>query len=227
MVGADTSDFYPALENADHGLKISQSWSRTARRLNDEFKVSVGFMNGKRCLGGMLELMMHCHYLISVDDARFGMPEVTLPVVPGMEGCHWPFRKTSRDNWPKLLEMLLGGRFIRAKDAAGWLLDYAGPMDEAIKMAWKVASGSDHEIKERKVVEAAITDIPTDFSLPDSGDEATEAARQAIMECITQSCGASLTEALELQAQHSAAFMSGNFCQKGAIGTEASKVMAV
>ena len=67
----------------------------TARRLHDEFKVSVGFVAGKRCLGGCLELLMHCHYLVAVEDALLGMPEVTLPVVPGMEGCHWPFRKAT------------------------------------------------------------------------------------------------------------------------------------
>ncbi|MCW8817207.1 MAG: hypothetical protein OQK52_04945, partial [Ignavibacteriaceae bacterium] len=54
MVGADTSDFFPALENVEEGFRISSSWSKTARRLNDEFKVSVGFINGKRCLGGFL-----------------------------------------------------------------------------------------------------------------------------------------------------------------------------
>ena len=68
---------------------MSRRWSATARRLHDEFAVSVGVVNGKRCLGGMLELMMHCHVLIAVEGAQLGMPEVTLPVVPGMEGCHW------------------------------------------------------------------------------------------------------------------------------------------
>ena len=94
LVGADTSNFFPALEDTDAGFAVSNDWSKTARRLNDEFAVSVGFINGKRCLGGMLELMSHCHYLVAVDDAAMGFPEVTLPVVPGMEGCHWPFRRT-------------------------------------------------------------------------------------------------------------------------------------
>jgi len=31
------------------------------------------------------------------------MPEVTLPVVPGMEGCHWPFRKADPSDHKKLL----------------------------------------------------------------------------------------------------------------------------
>ena len=93
MVGADTNEFFPALDNRDEGFRISSSWSKTARRLHNEFQVSVGYVNGKRCLGGFLELFMHCHYLISRDDAVLGMPEVTLPVVPGMEGVTGPSGK--------------------------------------------------------------------------------------------------------------------------------------
>jgi 3-hydroxyacyl-CoA dehydrogenase len=59
MVGADTSEFFPALEDPEEGYRIASAWSATARRLNDEFAVSVGFVGGKRCLGGRLELLMH------------------------------------------------------------------------------------------------------------------------------------------------------------------------
>ncbi|NIN73072.1 MAG: hypothetical protein GTO46_14320, partial [Gemmatimonadetes bacterium] len=121
LVGADTSEFFPALENPDEGFRISSSWSRTARRLHDEFAVSVAFINGKRCLGGMLELLMHCHYLLALEGAELGMPEVTLPVVPGMEGCHWPFRKADHQHWPKLVELLLTGKTVKAGEAVGWL----------------------------------------------------------------------------------------------------------
>jgi len=103
MVGADTTEFYPALESEDEGFKVASSWSTVARRLNDDFSISVGFVGGKSCLGGMLELLMHCHYLIAVEGAQLGMPEVTLPVVPGMEGCHWPFRKADPSDHKKLL----------------------------------------------------------------------------------------------------------------------------
>ena len=48
LVGADTSDFYPALEDFDKGYEISFNWSTTARRLYSDFEVSVGYLNGKR-----------------------------------------------------------------------------------------------------------------------------------------------------------------------------------
>ena len=79
LVGADTTEFFPALENEAAGTAIAASWSRTARRLYDDFEVSVGLVNGKRCLGGMLELLLHCKYVVAAEEAELGMPEVTLP----------------------------------------------------------------------------------------------------------------------------------------------------
>ena len=38
------------------------------------------------------------------------MPEVTLPVVPGMEGCHWQFRKVQTSDYGKLFDLLLTGK---------------------------------------------------------------------------------------------------------------------
>lgn len=227
MVGADTSEFYPAVEDPQKGLEISSSWSRTARRFNDEFKVTVGFLNGKRCLGGMLELLVHCHYLVTDEGSQFGMPEVTLPVVPGMEGCHWPLRKAKADDWPKIMHMLMTGKFVKAKDSVGWLTDYAGPMEDAIKIAWSIASDGDHGLPLRKVEEKPLAGIPTDLGLSDSGNPATEAARKAILTCIQNSCECPVGKALDIQAKHSADFMSSKFCQKGMIGSEAVKVMSV
>jgi hypothetical protein len=207
LVGADTSDFYPALEDEAKGLEISQKWSATARRLNDDFAVSVGFVNGKRALGGMLELLMHCHYLVADEGARLGMPEVTLPVVPGMEGCHWPFRKT---------------------DAVGWLIDYAGPTDDVLKTVASILTGGDHGLKMRPLEDGALSGLPKDGAgFAASEDPAAEAAKAAILATAIESTGTKLSEALEVQAKHSAGFMSSKYCQKGAIGTAYTKTMKV
>jgi enoyl-CoA hydratase/carnithine racemase len=125
----------------------------------------VGFINGKRCLGGMLELMAHCHYLVAPEDAQLGMPEVTLPVVPGMEGCHWPLRKAQAKDRTKLVSMLLTGTPVRAKDAVGWLVDFAGPMPQAMKTAWQVASNGDHGLKRRTVEQKAL-EAPSAAGVP-------------------------------------------------------------
>ena len=54
---------------------MAERWTTTARRLHSAFKASVGVISGKRCLGGMLELVTHCHYVVAVKGAQLGMPE--------------------------------------------------------------------------------------------------------------------------------------------------------
>jgi enoyl-CoA hydratase/carnithine racemase len=228
MIGADTSEFYAALDDVAAGTELSGAWSRTARRLNDDFKASVGFINGKRCLGGMLELMMHCHYLVALEGADLGMPEVTLPVVPGMEGCHWVFRKSRSEHWPKAVYLLMSGTSVKAEKTVGWLVDYADELDAALQVAWKMASGGDHGMRQRPVTEGVLTGVPRDVKGLGAADgERVEASRQAIMNAIQESCGATLADALAVQARHSAEFMITKACRTGQIGTEYQKTMAV
>jgi enoyl-CoA hydratase/carnithine racemase/3-hydroxyacyl-CoA dehydrogenase len=227
MVGADTSEFFPALENVEEGRRVARTWSATARRLCNDFKVSVGFVGGKRCLGGFLELFMHCHYLVAVEDTVLGMPEVTLPVVPGMEGCHWPFRKADPTQWPKLVRMLLSGAPVKARDAVGWLIDYSGRIEESLETAWSLATGKAAGLPMRKLDEGAMDGMPADIGLSASHNPATEAARQAIMKSIRGSCGVPLPEALDVQAKHSADFTVTSFCGEGSIGAEHLRTMIV
>jgi enoyl-CoA hydratase/carnithine racemase len=228
MVGADTSEFFPALSNPDAGQAISSAWSRTARRLHEEFAVSVGVITGKRCLGGMLELMTHCHFVAAVDGAQLGFPEVTLPVVPGMEGCHWPFRKSTRAGWPRLLQLLLGGKSIAASEAVGWLVDVAGSLDDVLGAAWKLANGHDAGVARRVFEAGALDGVAADMpTLTDAGSPSTEAARKAILDTVRASCGVPVGEALALQATHSARFMTTDACTRGVVGAEFSKTMKV
>lgn len=228
MVGADTSDFFPALGDKEVGSRISSGWSRTARRLHEEFRTSVGFINGKRCLGGMLELLMHCHALVATRGAVVGMPEVTLPVVPGMEGCHWPFRKADPSAWPQIVRMLLTGKTIMAEEAVGWLVDFAGPLEQSLAVAWKIATGGDHGIRLRSVEGRSLKERQKEVAdIPPSEDPNIEAGRRAIMNCILESCSVPLAEALAVQARHSSDFMGSAPCRKGRIGQEFGKVMNV
>jgi len=228
MVGADTSEFWPALDDPEAGARIAGSWSRTARRFAEEFEVSVAFVAGKRLLGGMLELLEHCHYVVAHDGASIGMPEVRVPVVPGMEGCHWPFRKAPREEWPRLLHALLTGDSVKAKDAVGWWIDYAGPMQDALRTAWAIASGGEHGLACRGVETGALKGVPTDVpNLPEADSPATEATRKAIVDCVRASCSVPLAEALDVQAKHSCDFLSGPVARKGSVGQEYAKTCRI
>lgn len=225
MVGADTSEFFSALTNVADGLAITTRWPATARRFHDEFEVSVAFVGGKRCLGGMLELIMHCHHVVAVEDAQFGWPEVTVPVVPGMEACHWPFRRAAKEHWPKLALLLMGGRPVRASEAVGWLIDHAGKADDAIRAAWRLASATPPAPR-RPTETKPLEGMPVDVAgLPEADGPATETARRAIAECIRRSCGAPAGEALAIQAKLAAEFLASDTCRKGRVGAEAARVM--
>jgi len=171
--------------------------------------------------------LMHCHYLLSVEGAAFGMPEVTLPVVPGMEGCHWPFRKTHSENWPKLLQLLLEGHSVNAQDAVGWLIDYAGPIDESLQMVWKIITDGDHGLTKRTVEEGILKGIRQEASGVTHSGHSLEAAGKAIFQSILNSCESTLSEAITIQAKHSADFMISPHCRKGVIGAEFTKTMTL
>ena len=130
----------------------------TARRLHTEFQTSVAVITGKRCLGGMLELATHCHFVVAANGTSLGFPEVTLPVVPGMEGCHWPFRKAKKDDWPKLMGLLLSGKPARAEQAVGWLVDASGSVNEVLASAWAIATGTS-KVARRAFEAGALSDL--------------------------------------------------------------------
>jgi enoyl-CoA hydratase/carnithine racemase len=225
MVGADTADFFPTLTDVNAGLAITRGWPTTARRLHDDFEVSVAFINGKRCLGGMLEMAVHCHFVVAVEDARFGWPEVTLPVVPGMEGCHWPFRRARREDWPRLAHLLLSGEPVRAKDSVGWLIDAALPMEPALATAWSLATGRGGPVRrgfEAGRLEGVSADV-AGLGAPDG--PLTGAARAAIAACIRDACGATAAEALDVQAKHAAEFLASPACREGRVGADFTRTM--
>ena len=108
-----------------------------------------------------------------------------MPVVPGMEGCHWPFRKAASGDWPKLLRMLLSGRPVKAAEAVGWLADFAGPLDRALQRTWQVATNGDHGLKRRPVETGALEWQPLEVGdLAEADSPAVAAARKAIIDAI-------------------------------------------
>jgi enoyl-CoA hydratase/carnithine racemase len=228
LVGADTAEFFPAFDDEQAGYEVSAAWTKTARRLNDDFAASVGVIEGKRCLGGMLELMVHCHFVLAVEDSSLGLPEVTLPVVPGMEGCHWPYRRGGADVWRRLSDMTLSGRPVKARDAEGWLIDRAGTLDEVLPLAWSLAGGEDVDVDRRPLALGPLAAIADEVAAPEeTGDAAVDSARRVIYETVLASTGVPLADALEVQSKHSAAFFSHEACRRGVVGTAWAKTTKV
>jgi len=146
--------------------------------------------------------------------------------VPGMEGCHWPFRKAPREGWPKLAALLLSGTPVKAKNAVGWVVDAAAPLEGALATAWALASGSGGP-RRRVVEKGALSGVPREVAGLPPVEGATAAARAAIMECIQRSCAASLADALDVQSKISGDFMSSKECRAGRVGQEYARTMEI
>lgn len=95
-------------------------------------------------LGGGCELAMMCDFIIAADNAKFGQPEITLGVMPGMGGSQ---RLTRAVGKAKAMDMCLTGRMMDAAEAerAG-LVSRIVPVErlveEALAAADKIAAYS-------------------------------------------------------------------------------------
>jgi len=107
----------------------------------------------------------------------------------------------------------------------GWLIDYSGPVQDSLERVWSLASGGATGLTMRRLDEGMLKGVPADVGVSVSGNPATEAARAAIMQSIRDSCGATLSEALDLQARHSGSFTASSFCRDGSIGAEYQRTM--
>jgi len=95
-------------------------------------------------LGGGCELAMLCDFIIAADNAKFGQPEITLGVMPGIGGTQRLARFIGKS---KAMDMCLTGRTMDAAEAerAGLVsrvVPLADLLSEAVKAAQKIAEAS-------------------------------------------------------------------------------------
>lgn len=93
-------------------------------------------------LGGGCELAMICDFIIASDTAKFGQPEITLGIIPGMGGSQ---RLTRAVGKAKAMDLILTGRMMDAVEAerAGLVSRIVAPeklLDEAVDAATRIAS---------------------------------------------------------------------------------------
>ena len=95
-------------------------------------------------LGGGCELAMMCDFIIAADSAKFGQPEITLGVMPGMGGSQ---RLTRFVGKSKAMDMVLTGRMMDAAEAersglVSRVVPAADLIEEAVGAARKIADFS-------------------------------------------------------------------------------------
>jgi enoyl-CoA hydratase len=93
--------------------RLSEKGQKTFRRLELMRKPSIAAINGF-ALGAGLELAMACSMRIATPEARLGLPEVKLGLIPGYGGTHRLPRLVGRGS---ALELILTGERIDAEEA--------------------------------------------------------------------------------------------------------------
>jgi enoyl-CoA hydratase len=115
------------------------AWDRFAALRTPTIAAVAGY-----ALGGGCELAMMCDFILAADTARFGQPEITLGVIPGMGGTQ---RLTRAIGKAKAMELILTGRMMGAEEAerAGLVarvVPAADLLDDAIATATAIAGKS-------------------------------------------------------------------------------------
>jgi enoyl-CoA hydratase len=111
VAGADIAEL--ATMSPLHGVAVSRLGQRVFRDLELSPKPVIAAVNGF-ALGGGCELALACHLRIAAENARFGLPEVKLGIIPGYGGTLRLPRIVGKG---RALELILTGEMIDAVEA--------------------------------------------------------------------------------------------------------------
>lgn len=118
---------------------ITVGWEKVSQVRKPIIAAVAGY-----ALGGGCEMAMMCDFIIAADNAKFGQPEITLGVMPGMGGSQ---RLTRFVGKSKAMDMCLTGRMMDAAEAersglVSRVVPAAELVEEALKAAAKIAEFS-------------------------------------------------------------------------------------
>ena len=135
--GADIKEMQPKGFSQMYAENFFAGWERVTATRKPWIAAVAGY-----ALGGGCELAMMADFIIAADTAKFGQPEITLGVGPGMGGSQ---RLTRAVGKAKAMEMCLTGRMMDAAEAeraslVSRVVPAAELVDEALKVAAKIAS---------------------------------------------------------------------------------------
>jgi len=110
--GADIREM-SQYKTAEEGVTFSEKGHALMDRIGLASKPYIAAIEGV-CFGGGLELALACHLRIAGNEARLGLPEVNLGLMPGFGGTR---RLPKIVGHARALEMMLTGRQLTAEEA--------------------------------------------------------------------------------------------------------------
>ncbi|WP_430928173.1 enoyl-CoA hydratase/isomerase family protein [Polaribacter marinivivus] len=135
VAGADISEF--AHFSIENGGKLARKGQEMLFDLIENLsKPVIAAINGF-ALGGGLELAMSCHFRIASGNAKMGLPEVSLGVIPGYGGTQ---RLPQLVGKGKAMEMIMSAAMISAEEAKDCgLVNHVTIQEELLGLANKIA----------------------------------------------------------------------------------------
>ena len=112
VAGADIAEF--AEFSIEEGIQLSAQGQETLFNFVENLRVPVIAAINGFALGGGLELAMACHIRVASENAKMGLPEVSLGVIPGYGGTQ---RLPQLIGKGRALEMILTAGMISAEEA--------------------------------------------------------------------------------------------------------------
>ena len=135
VAGADIKEF--AHFSGEEGSELAKNGHMSVFNLIEEFpKPVIAAVNGF-ALGGGLELAMSAHVRVASDNARMGLPETSLGVIPGYGGTQ---RLPQLIGKGRALEMIFSAKMIDAQTALDYgLVNRVVPQEELMQVAEELA----------------------------------------------------------------------------------------
>ena len=159
VAGADISEF--AHFTIEEGTQLAFQGQELLFNFIENLKTPVIAAVNGFALGGGLELAMACHFRVASDNAKMGLPEVSLGVIPGYGGTQ---RLPQLVGKGRAMEMIMTAGMINADEAKQYgLVNHVVPQAELIDfctgIAQKIIKNSPFAIgRAIKAINASFTD---------------------------------------------------------------------
>jgi len=135
VAGADISEFADFDES--QGSELARKGQEILFSFIEDLNTPVIAAVNGFALGGGLELAMACHFRVASDNAKMGLPEVSLGVIPGYGGTQ---RLPQLVGKGKAMEMIMTAGMISAEEAKNYgLVNYVVSQEELIPLCEKLA----------------------------------------------------------------------------------------
>jgi len=136
VAGADISEF--AHFNVNEGGKLAAEGQALLFDFVENLSTPVIAAVNGFALGGGLEIAMACHFRVASSNAKMGLPEVSLGVIPGYGGTQ---RLPQLVGKGRAMEMVMTAGMIDANQAVNYgLVNHVVEQDELLPLCEKIAN---------------------------------------------------------------------------------------